>query len=328
MLFRFLKRKLILGFVFSFSILSLNISYASASNDDRYTKSESCEVLEGVESDSSLSISGGTSLTSKSVDTSKKLEEAKKEKQSDGEDSECINLDPNPIKISKKAPKFSLPPTISTCGVNTNLNWNVATTRYNSPVDVYKIRYSSDNGVTWIIHPITTNSTSITISSLVSGLTYIYQVSAHNQYGWGPWSPISVACAISSGISNTYAFSISIPNPGPTNLLPDMVLDYSSDGINAVQTGSFSVPTAETGVLSKGKYLHDIYITLKKGAVQRTFTINGNPGTASAYFPDSLNMGANNPIPLMDVGFFYTGSETYAFDIPQGATTISVIITN
>lgn len=328
MLFRLTKKNLFLSILLSISILNLNTSFASASNDDSSVKSETCEVNEKSENEYSLSISVGSSLSSKSSNSYQKIELGKVEKQYDENDSECLNSEEgSPVKVSKKAPKLANAPVISTCGATIDLTWNVATTRTNAPVDSYKIRYSSDNGLTWVNYPTTTNSTSITIANLAPGLTYLFQVSAHNRYGWGQWSPATVACVISSNVTNSYSFSVSIPNPGLLNLLPDMVFDYSTDGITAIQYPVFAVTAAETGTLSKGKYLHDLYITLKKGAAQRTFTINGIAANASAYFADSLNMGANNPTPA-SVGFFFSGSETYAFDIPQGSTSLSVIITN
>ena len=211
-----------------------------------------------------------------------------------------------------------------TCNSNVTLSWSAPTKPRSIPVTNYQIRYSSNAGLTWTTHPVTTTQTTITINSLTPGVSYIFQVAAQNIYGVGAWSTATSTCAIPN--PNTGAFSFVISG---LEISSATGLAYSIDGVTPEEVFIVQVNTPQSGSLTKGLYTHDLYLSLPAGTGSGySFSVNGTPITSAGYtfFPSALTMGAGHPIFTKNL-FFYEFAETYAFNITSGnSITIAISI--
>jgi hypothetical protein len=117
--------------------------------------------------------------------------------------------------------------TIGDCQVI--LSWNTPNSNGGSPID-YFIVYQ--NGTALSTH-ISNTSTSTTITGLINGVTYAYEIAAHNSYGTGPRSePVNAT-------SNLLAIAINSPSYG-SHVNNSMVIVWwsinSTAGLKKVET--------------------------------------------------------------------------------------------
>lgn len=214
---------------------------------------------------------------------------------------------------------------IATCSANVTLNWSAPTKPQYIPVSSYSIRYSSDSGVTWTSHPVTTTQTTITLSTLTPGITYIFQVAAQNIKGMGVWSASTSTCSIPNPNINAFTFVISgLENISGTGL------NYSIDGTTPEEIFIVQVNGPQSGSLTKGLYTHDLYLSLPAGTGSTySFSVNGTPITSAGYtfFPQAAAMGAGHPVITTQNLFFYEFAETYAFNITTGSSITIAIST-
>lgn len=236
-----------------------------------------------------------------------------------------------PIEIEKRVPITLNAPSIAACASNASLSWTASTLPGYARVDLYRIQYSSDNGITWINFETQTATTSIDVTGLTSGLTYIFRVAAHNVNGWGLWSTASAGCTTNSATVTTYGFSLdgltTVPAPDTNvpvvGILPIVFLAYQSDlGPEFRTVGSINL---DSGVIVKGTYTYDLYIALPPRLNPYTFAVTGG-----GYTLNSLGLvgtvGSGHPAALTALaGVGYALYETYAFTITSG-TNIAIVI--
>ena len=310
------KKYKVLAFISAIVLIpSLNLVNANASSGDDDSDRKSC--------------SGSYETSSSQSKTKFKLVkyEAKKysDKSDDSDDNSCSDdgkENAGNSGASEQKPSTPTAVVVANCSTTVTLSWALSTSNGVPATDFYRIRYSTNGGTTWTAFPTQPTQSPFTLNTLTSGLTYIFQVSAHNVNGWGNWSGSSTSCLVSAQSGTSFTFSID-----GLNNIPGVGIDYSSDGLALTETFIATVTGAQSGSLVKGKFDHDLYISLPAG-INYTFSVNGTPITSSGYtfFPVASAMGGNNPVTIGTNGWFYDFAQTYAFDIVSGSSIAIVIL--
>ena len=158
-----------------------------------------------------------------------------------------------------------------------DVSWN-APNDGGSPVEEYLVQRSTDGGKTWqAARTQVTGSpapTSVTVTGLTEGTSYVFQVAVRNGVGWaGVWSPSSAAVSTikptipsrvtgSVAVSNPTATSIDVswaaPSDGDSPIL-EYLVEHSTDGgktwhaSRTIVTGSPAATSATVSGLTPGK---------------------------------------------------------------------------
>ena len=251
----------------------------------------------------------------------------------DGEDS-CGNGGSGggdtPAEIAKRVPKTIGTPTIASCTADAALTWSTVLSPGYAVVDSYRVQYSSNGGTTWTTYGTTTATTSLTLTGLTAGLTYVFQVAAHNANGWGAWSASTTGCALTAvGPAPVYNFIVTgfanVPKIDPAlDTWPTVYFDFGND---LLQPGFLeaTVPLVASGIFTKGLFTYDLYISLPQRPAHYTFTVTD--GSSATYLGNSDTVrGVKDPSRLSSGNFPYTLFETYGININPGATTLSILI--
>jgi hypothetical protein len=323
-----LVTKKVIGVCLTFTLSFIfNTSPAKASDNNDRDDDEVCTVEAGNHDE----------LHMKSDSLSKASEIKIKDSKSDHDDAdedddECSSDAPKqePVKNQKKLPGAPLLPLVQSCSVDAAISWTTVVTKKGKPVDFYRVQYSADGGLTWTIYPTTTSLTTLTLTGLTSSSNYIFQVSAHNSYGWGAWSSSTANCTISASITNIASFTIDglAVTDGSGNQTPRFStfwIDYMDSTLVHSQPGVYSVTQMQSGSLTKNAFNFDLYIVLPKTnpLVTHTFTIDGFASTNYTYFSDATNMGSGNPSEVFPGA--YQNHEVYAFKVAPGKTTLDIV---
>ena len=121
------------------------------------------------------------------------------------------------------------------------LTWTVPASNGGNAISDYTVQYSSDNGSTWTSFAHTaSSSTSITVTGLTNGTSYVFRTAAVNAAGTGTWSAASAAVVprtvadAPTGVSATPGntqISITWTAPSSTGgaAITDYVVNWSSD---------------------------------------------------------------------------------------------------
>ena len=346
--------KFLLATIFALFALALNLSAPVASASGPASKSPSAssshssgsdhssdsEECEDDDSDGHSSSAPVSTSSKKSISIPVKGSSSSSHDSEDGDDDEenCGtggNGGDTPAEIAKRVPKTIGTPTIASCTADAALTWSTVVSPGYAVVDSYRVRYSSNGGTTWTTYGTTTATTSLTLTGLTAGLTYVFQVAAHNANGWGAWSASTTGCTLTATTGTVFNFILNglefVPVDGSG--LPTFFMDYQNDSLTPTEgiVGYISRPvtaaTPDSGPFINGVFDYDIYVTLPHRLGNAyTFTISG--GVLSASWADSTTMLAapGNP-PHISSNFvgFYTNMETFAFSITSGtALTISI----
>ena len=295
-------------------ILSMSATQAHASSEGSDRDDVSCSENDDRDYSSN-------SLTLKSGVVSKSLSSSSDD---DSDDDSCGGADSGNSgkKDKEKKPATLTAAVISNCSTTVTISWVAPAASRIPAVDKYKIRYSSNGGTTWTNYLIQPTQSPHTLSGLPVGTNYIFQIAAHNVNGWGNWSNSSSSCLVSAQSGTSFTFSID----GLSNI-PGIGIDYSTDGLTLTETFIATVTGAQSGTLVKGKFDHDLYISLPAG-INYSFSVNGTTITPTGYtfFPVASAMGGNNPVTLGTNSWFYDFAQTYAFDIVSGSSIAIVIL--
>ena len=315
--------------IFTFSAL-FSTPIGSASEKTERSYESSCKEQSGGEnhrsSMSSLSEAGSNSkFKQRSSRDEEKSKDNKCKNEKDEKDDKDEDVKDGIEEVYVKTPAAVSNLLVATCSANVTLSWNAPTKPRSIPVTNYQIRYSSNAGLTWTTHPVTTTQTTITINSLTPGVSYIFQVAAQNIHGFGAWSTATSTCVIPNPNTSAFSFVIS----GLENV-SGAGLNYSIDGTNPEEVFIVQVNAPQSGTLTKGLFTHDLYLSLPAGTgTGYSFTVNGTPITSAGYtfFPNASSMGAGHPVITATNLFFYEFAETYAFNITSGnSITIAISI--
>jgi len=312
--------------------------------DDEHSDDEGCEDDDSKEEDSSKlnrNLSKKSSKSSKSDDKNRKNDD-KNEKNDDDDnddDESCGGGNGgggnggggnggggnsgggnggggNGGGVGTLVPLAVATPTISSCTTSADLSWVAIVSPGYAAVDNYQVQYSSDSGATWTAYATQTAATSLTLTGLTAGTTYLFQVAAHNVNGWGAWSASTTGCTITSPVATTARFTFSGPQ--------DFVLDYQ--GLTGPESGIVNSATGTaSGDLINGVYAYDLYISLLPGTY--TITVNGVPFLGSPFLANSV-AGPNQPASFSDPinSFVYSTWITYGFTITPGSVVEIVIV--
>ena len=327
-----LVTKKVIGISLTFSLSFIfNLSPALASDHHDRDDDEVCSV-ETENHDELHMKSDSMSKTSEIKLKDSKSDHDDADEDDDANDDECSSDEPKqePVKSQKKLPGAPQLPLIQSCSVDATINWTAVVAKKNNPVDLYRVQYSADGGLTWTVYPTTTPLTTLTLTGLTSNSNYIFQVAAHNSYGWGAWSSSTVNCTVSATITNVASFSIdglavTDSSGNQTPRFNTFWIDYMDSTLVHSQPGVYSVTQMQSGSLTKNAFNFDLYIVLPKTnpLVTHTFTIDGFASTSYTYFSDATNMGTGNPSEVFPGA--YQDHEVYAFKVAPGKTTLDIV---
>jgi hypothetical protein len=120
------------------------------------------------------------------------------------------------------------------------LTWTAPASTGGSSITTYTVDYSSDSGSTWTTFPTTSATTSLTVTGLTNGTTYVFRIAATNVIGTGVYSSTSSAvspAALPSAPSATVMLQsngqvdLSWTAPSSTGgfAITSYVIEYSTD---------------------------------------------------------------------------------------------------
>ena len=119
------------------------------------------------------------------------------------------------------------------------------------PLDGYQLRYRSADQEEWSTAETGAGLTSFTHEGSREGVTYEYQVRAHNQAGPGPWSEPAQAVRLlapgaPTGLTVTVSgSSITLSWTAPTSGIVDSYeVEYGPDGSDETRTAGIEAPAA------------------------------------------------------------------------------------
>jgi hypothetical protein len=327
---KFPSLKLISFFTLSLFVISLNMSGTAANasgekSSSNYEVSDECEDDDNYGSRPNKNYESYKSLNSLQSRSIQKSSNSSSEGRSDNEgvdDKGCA---------SKRVPKTIKNLLLASCSADATLTWVAPIARGYLPNDNYQIRYSSDGGITWIIYGTQTSATSITLTGLTSGLTYIFQVQAHNANGWSKWSKATAGCLV-TGTAQSYHYTLSgldvlIPVTDPVTICTPMWSHYM--GVSPLlETDQYICsPQADSGDFIKGRYTDDIYFSLPAKTGGYTFTV----GAGTTYTFKNLGLGsalvnvAGVPNVFTAQPDVFGAFQVYAFTITSG-TALNITI--
>ena len=279
----------------------------SESKEYRENHDEECGD-DGHESESS------TSKSNKSSD-----------RDDDGDDESCNSG----IEIEDLVPQTLLAPTVTACAANASISWSAINAPGYAVIDNYEVRYSSNAGVNWTSAGFT-NLTSLLITGLTSGQSYIFQVAAHNANGWGAWSTASSACTTTPNPVGSLSYSLNgLGNIPTTFAVPTVTLDYADEtgrqGVTAISLDPASGP------LVQGVYTYDMYVGIP---ATNTFTFTVTGGTLVNTWADATTVPAvGHPINDPSNGgsnnaflFLAEPITIYAFSLSAGSSSLSITV--
>ena len=184
-----------------------------------------------------------------------------------------------------------------------SLTWTAPSSN-GSAITGYKVRYSSNGGVSWS-NPISTGSTAnaYTVTGLTNGTSYIFQVLATNAIGDGPWSSSSASIVpevVPTKISVT-ASATTILTLSQTSTITAQLQD--SNGNNVAKSG---VAITFTGS------------SLAGGTIDTTSATTDANGRAVTTYTSSTSSG-NPKITASSTGLT-SGSVTITVNLRTGIT--------
>jgi hypothetical protein len=238
----------------------------------------------------------------------------------DGDDEGCNSG----IETGDLVPQTLLAPTVTACAANASISWSAINAPGYAVIDNYEIRYSSNAGVSWTSAGFT-NQTSLVITGLTSGQSYIFQVAAHNANGWGAWSTASSTCTTTPNPVGSLSYSLNgLGNIPTTFAVPTVTLDYA-DGAGRESLTAISLDPA-SGPLVQGVYTYDLYIGIP-AANTFSFTVVGG-SLANTWLDPTLVPALGHPIVGSTNSFLIFGEPLaiYAFSLSAGSSLLSITV--
>ena len=201
-----------------------------------------------------------------------------------------------------------------------DLTWIVPVSDGGSAITDYQIQSSLDGGVSWaVVADALSTATSVTVTGLVNGTTYVYRVSAVTSYGLGAWSmpsslvtPITVTTAPSGLAGVRGDSSVSLTWTGPSDnggaAIVDCVVEYRLT-TSATWSTFAHAPTAASAINVTG---------LTNGASYefRVFSVNAAGASPSSNIAGPLVPMTTASAPVNLVGTFGDAKVTLAWGTP------------
>lgn len=147
------------------------------------------------------------------------------------------------IKVLLEIP--NAPTSITAVAGNTQatVSWTAST--IGLPITSYRVQYSSNSGTSWTTFGTTTSNTSLIVTGLTNGTSYIFQVAASNSNGFGTWS--SSSSSVTPNVSsNSKTWTTS--NPVDSNQLW-LCISASLDGTKLIvcRSGNLLYRSTDSG---------------------------------------------------------------------------------
>ncbi|CAB4694743.1 unannotated protein [freshwater metagenome] len=300
-------------------------SSSRSKESDHSSESEECED-DDDDSDGHSSSAPIISSSKKSISIPVKASSSSSHDSEDGDDDEenCGNGGgggDSPAEILKRVPKTVGKPTTSSCTTAAaTLSWTAVISPGYAVVDKYRVRYSSNGGTTWTTSLIEPTSTTLTIAGLTAGLTYIFQVAAHNANGYGAWSASTTGCTLTAVIGTTFTYTLgglaNVPLLAPTDPYPTLAVDYQGDV--AIVSRPVIALADDSGTFLKGTFTYDLYVSLPTRVGGYTFNVTGGSAPVSLG-QATLVTGVGHPTSFSTISFFYSFFQVYGFTITSGS---------
>ncbi len=155
-----------------------------------------------------------------------------------------------------------------------SLNWTPPSSDGGSAITDYTIQYSGNDGVSWSTFSHSASAaTEATVTGLINGSSYRFQVAAVNAAGTGSWSSTSAAVtprtvpAVPASISSTagngrVSLSWAVPASIGGSAITDYTIQYSSNGgtnwTTFPHTASIATAATVTGLTNGTSYVFQI----------------------------------------------------------------------
>lgn len=124
-----------------------------------------------------------------------------------------------------------------------DIGWLAPLDNGGSAITNYEIRYSSNGGTTWVTG-LSTSETIYSVTGLINGIGYIFQVRGVNANGPGPWSDSSAVIT-----TNANRFP-----PGINKANFNLVADWDSSGDAVAENGNVTTVGTNGGTSYYGTY--------------------------------------------------------------------------
>jgi hypothetical protein len=177
----------------------------------------------------------------------------------------------------------------------TVLSWAAPSSSGGAAVTSYRYRRSQDEGASW--SSANSGTSPLTVTGLVNGTSYLFQVAAVNDVGQGPWSASSAACVPYTVPSVPAAPTVSAGNSS-------VVTNWTTPAANGRPITSYVVVVLQTGTQCITSTTTCTFTGLTNGTAY-TFAVKAvNAAGASGWSPDSLDATpyAAMPTPLSAKG--------------------------
>ena len=218
-----------------------------------------------------------------------------------------------------------------------SVQWLAPTSNGGSAITNYIVEYSSNNGLSWTsaAHPVSTN-TSLAVTGLANGTTYIFRITAVNAVGSSTPSvssssvmPKSTDSTLSQLVSSsgtlsptfaggTLAYSISVGNSVTSiTLTPTLSESHGSIQVNGTSVTSGQASSALS--LSVGSNVVLVEVTAQDGFSTTSYTVTvTRAGSAVATLSGLTTSGGS-----ISPGFT-SNTSSYTVSVSNGTTSISI----
>jgi hypothetical protein len=202
--------------------------------------------------------------------------------------------------------------TATASGTSVSLKWSANPS--SEGVDNYQVYWGTDSSFARFTYVPSVTSTSYSLSNLTSGTTYYFRISAHNAYGYGPWTNVvSSAAATAStgggggggGGSTGGSTGVTPPTPPSAYTIPAGAVAVSSvSGLSSALSGSTRDIILENGTYSNGSSMligtHRLWARSLGGATLNFGLQIGGNGSASGGEVHGLRFDITNAAATAD----------------------------
>jgi len=162
-----------------------------------------------------------------------------------------------------------------------SLSWLAPLANGGRHITTYVVRYSTNNGATWITNPHSASAaTSITVAGLSNGVRHIFEVAAAHEAGTGrftaasaaviPAGPAGAATSLTARRGNgSVTLSWTAPDSNGGAVISNYVVQRSSDGgaqwVTVARAASVATSAAVTGLVNGTSYVFRVAAVTRVG---------------------------------------------------------------
>lgn len=137
------------------------------------------------------------------------------------------------------------------------LNWSAGASSNEAPTTDYSIKYSANGGTTWndFVHT-ASSATSITVTGLSNGTTYLFKVAAINLFGTGSYTStaqakpmgLSFAPVFDTPVSTSSGFTVNVTNYDAAYVWQSAIVIVGSGTVSIGTAANGKLPLTVTGM--------------------------------------------------------------------------------